>query len=180
MDNGRTDYLDDILWNFAWKECPGVTLYQLYVIHEGSAHPTIDVTLSGSPYHYIDSGYYIDDSNRFNWIWKIRASVKGYWGEWSAPVVFDVEPVNTDPPPATKARGTEFKLRDPYRGDCDNRPTGSVCIKFSDGYVWLIHDAIQGSSEAGRWNGKPIIVFYGFRADYYHVLGTSLIKEIPK
>jgi hypothetical protein len=67
-----------------------------------------------------------------------------------------------------------------YTGNCLARPTGSVCLKYDDGYVWLIYDSIAGGGDAGSWQGKQIRVAYGFKADYYHVLGTSLVKQVPK
>lgn len=182
MDNGRTDYLDNIIWDFDWKECPRASLYEIYVIQEGTALPLIDITLSGSPYHYFNSGLYIENNHTLNWTWKVRAMIKGQWGKWSEPAKFNIEPVNTDPSPITKKSAAQYnyKLQDPYLGNCSNTPAGSVCIKFTDGYIWLIHDSVQGSSTGGKWNGKTVVVFHGLKADYYHVLGTSAVKEIPK
>jgi hypothetical protein len=99
MDNGRTDRLDDIIWDFDWSDCIGATQYHLYVMHTGSSLPVIDDTdISGSSYHYVNPGAYITDANRFDWTWKVKAKVDGQWGDWSEIRTFDVEPVNTDPP----------------------------------------------------------------------------------
>ena len=97
LDNGRTDGLDDIVWDFDWSDCAGATQYHLYVIHAGAGLPMIDDSnISSSSYHYVGHGYIIDQ-NRYNWTWKVRAKVDGQWGGWSGTRTFDVEPVNSDP-----------------------------------------------------------------------------------
>jgi hypothetical protein len=68
-----------------------------------------------------------------------------------------------------------------YTGDCSKRPANSVCVRYEDGYVWLIFsDSITGWEKIGNWQGKIIQVAYGLHADYYHVLGTSLIMTVAK
>ncbi len=67
-----------------------------------------------------------------------------------------------------------------YTGDCGARPAGSICLKYPDGYVWLVYDSISGWGDVGSWQGKQIQVGYGFKADYYHVLGTLLIREVSR
>jgi hypothetical protein len=99
LDNGRTDRLDDIVWDFDWSDVPGASHYHLYVIHSGSWIPVIDrPDLTQSSFHDVSPGAYIIDANRFAWTWKVRAKVDGVWGDWSPVRTFDVEPVNTDPP----------------------------------------------------------------------------------
>ena len=74
----------------------------------------------------------------------------------------------------------QFEAQPPYGGDCRERPPGSVCLSFSDGYIWLINDSVRGWKEAGSWEGRRVEAAQGGKADYYHVLGTDLIKLVPK
>ena len=98
LDNGRTDRADGITWGFEWSECPAVDWYQLHVTHVGAANPYInDWNVFGLGYQHSVNAY-ISDSNRSNWVWKVRAWLGGRWGEWSESRPFDVEPVNTDQP----------------------------------------------------------------------------------
>ena len=78
LDNGRTDKLDDIIWDFDWSDCEGATQYHLFVVHEGAQFPIIDDSaITSSSYHYVSQGGYIADQNRFNWTWRARAMVNG-------------------------------------------------------------------------------------------------------
>ena len=98
LDNGRSDQLNHIIWDFDWSDCEGATQYHLFVINVEAINPVIDNNaITPSSYHYASLGYIID-AFRENWSWNIRAMVEGQWGEWSPTKTFDVEPVNTDPP----------------------------------------------------------------------------------
>jgi hypothetical protein len=99
LDNGRTDRLDNIIWEFDWSDYEDALKYHLYVIHPEATSPLIDEsTIKESNFDYLCESCYIIDENRFDWTWKIRAFVNGRWEDWSETRRFDVEPVNTDPP----------------------------------------------------------------------------------
>ena len=49
-------------------------------------------------------------------------------------------------PSSTSLIKGEFVETPPYRGNCRQRPPGSVCITYSDGYIWL--------SMIQYWDGK--------------------------
>jgi len=99
LDNGRTDRLDDIVWDFDWSDCEGASRYHLYVRYPGARAPVVDnADVPVSSYHLAEPGAYIGDLGRFGWTWRVRAMVGSEWGEWSETRTFDVEPVNTDPP----------------------------------------------------------------------------------
>ncbi len=98
LDNGRYDKQDDIVWDFDWSDIGGATKYNLYVKGEEAFIPLINREIDTSSYHYLCSGCYITEGNRFNWKWKVRAYVDGKWRKWSETRRFDVEPPNTDPP----------------------------------------------------------------------------------
>jgi len=104
LDNGRTDSLDDIIWDFDWSDCEGATQYHLFVKYPGAGiSPVIDDdTIKDSSYHSVSPGSYIAEQNRHGWTWKVRAKIGGQWGEWSETRTFDVEPLNTDPPRKAK------------------------------------------------------------------------------
>jgi hypothetical protein len=70
-----------------------------------------------------------------------------------------------------------------YTGDCKNRPAGSICLGFDDGYIWFLspfNDAVTGWGEAGTWQGKKIQVASGQFADYQHIVGTNLVRKVKK
>lgn len=97
LDNGRTDKLDDIVWDFDWADIPGSTLYELYVSRVGAVTPLINKTnISTSSYHFVLPSY-ITQNNLSNWEWKVRAYLNDEWIEWSVPRTFSVESPNTDP-----------------------------------------------------------------------------------
>ena len=64
-------------------------------------------------------------------------------------------------------------------GDC-RRPPRGTCIRYDDGYTWLVYDTVLGWDKRGSWQGRTIQVVVGAKADYYHVLGTRYIREEPK
>ncbi len=69
----------------------------------------------------------------------------------------------------------------PYTGDCKQRPANSICLRYDDGYIWLVNDnAITSWDDAGNWQGYAVRVAHGVQADYYHVLGTNLIMIMMK
>jgi chitodextrinase len=59
-----------------------------------------------------------------------------------------------------------------YSEDCRNRSKGSVCVTYSDGYVWLVYDSISGWDTYG-----DVQIAHGYEADYYHILDTECIKR---
>jgi hypothetical protein len=97
MDNGRTDALDDIVWDFSWSDVPGASEYELCVAHTGSQFPFIERQgLADSSFHHVSHGAYI--SFPTGWTWKVRARVGGTWQDWSEVRPFRVERLNADPP----------------------------------------------------------------------------------
>jgi len=67
-----------------------------------------------------------------------------------------------------------------YTGHCEDLPTGSTCIKFSDGYIWAVHDYRIDCHPhiVGTSNTKCIEMFRCYYGNYYHILGTSLIMSV--
>jgi len=73
-----------------------------------------------------------------------------------------------------------YKQQASYSGNCAARTAGTVCLGFSDGFVWLINDAITGQQDRGTFEGKTIRVAEGRKAYYFHILGTTWVRELPK
>jgi len=74
----------------------------------------------------------------------------------------------------------DFKERLPYR-DRGIFVIGAGCITYTDNYKLLISDQFIDSvpEVAGMWRGLSVEVIHGLKADYYHVLGTWLMKISP-
>lgn len=73
-----------------------------------------------------------------------------------------------------------FKERLPYRDRGIPIP-GTSRIAYSDDYKLLLSDLFACSAPvvAGFWRGISVEVIHGLKADYYHVLGTWLVKIVP-
>ena len=127
LDNGRTDRLDDIIWDFDWSDVEGATQYHLYIIGSEATIPVIDSSnITSSSYHHVSHGSYIAEYNRYGWTWKVRAKVDGQWSEWSETWTFDVEPVNTDPwQDTTSVTLPDANLEAAIRGAL-NKPQGPI------------------------------------------------------
>jgi len=74
-----------------------------------------------------------------------------------------------------------FQEQPPYSGDCANPPAGSACIRFRDGYLWLVQDVIEVKrKEVGAWGGRSVVEATGRRSRYEHILGTQYVKAVAK
>ncbi len=69
-----------------------------------------------------------------------------------------------------------------YAGSCDQLPMGAICLTYSDNYRWVVSDYRIDCFPvfAGFCNRKPIELIRCYNADYYHILGTSLIMSVPR
>lgn len=82
-------------------------------------------------------------------------------------------------PPAPARR---FHERLSYTGDASWLPTGSICLTFSDNYKWIVHDfwIDRYPTFVGKGNCLPIELIRCYYADYYHIIGTSLVMSVPR
>lgn len=73
-----------------------------------------------------------------------------------------------------------FRERLPYRDSGISIP-GASRVAYSDDYKLLLIDRFVCSAPAvaGFWRGFGVEVIHGLKADYYHVLGTWLVKIAP-
>jgi hypothetical protein len=74
-----------------------------------------------------------------------------------------------------------FQEQASYSGDCASPPAGSVCIRFRDGYEWLVQDVVAGRhNQVGSWGNHPVLEATGKQARYQHILGTQYVKSESK
>lgn len=70
---------------------------------------------------------------------------------------------------------TGFNNQPSYTGNCQNRPPGTVCAKYEDGYIWLIDEPVTG------WNKtQNIQAAIGSNHIFLHILNTTQVKKVPK
>jgi heat shock protein HslJ len=100
LDNGRSDRPETREWEFRWSACPAAAAYRLYVIGPTATVPLIDEVTGDTAYRFVTQTSYTPDRARRGWTWRVRARFNEQWGPWSETRSFDVEPVNTDPPPS--------------------------------------------------------------------------------
>jgi len=68
---------------------------------------------------------------------------------------------------------TDYIEQQTYQGDCQNRPPGSTCVQYNDGYTCLVFESIYGWDLNGN-----LQIAHGYNGDYYHVLGSNRIKFV--
>lgn len=98
------------------------------------------------------------------------------------------QPTKTSPPtdtiqpttPAPPQSPAGYSEQSSYSGDCSSRPPNTVCVKYSDGFIWLVDDSIQSWKNGGTWEGHLIKIAEGFKYDYYHILDTNYVKKVKK
>jgi hypothetical protein len=72
-----------------------------------------------------------------------------------------------------------FEAQPSYLGT--RQPDSEVILRFSDGYLWLITDAVEGwETHSCSDSGLAVETARGFRARYHHVLFTQLVKTVPR
>jgi ABC-type sugar transport system substrate-binding protein len=85
-------------------------------------------------------------------------------------------PEGTSVPPGTPPSAI-YAERPSYSGNCRLRPRGTVCVRFSDGYMWLLPDSIGGFQRIQEGN-EAVEIASGTKALYYHVLKTNKIRVV--
>lgn len=98
VDNGRRDARDLMIWSFSWQGCTGDESYHLVVRRKGAPNQLIDEDDIEVPWFRYESRAHVIDTELSGWTWKLRAKRKGTWGAWSQPYLFQVEPLDSDPP----------------------------------------------------------------------------------
>ncbi len=72
---------------------------------------------------------------------------------------------------------TGFIEQPSYSGDCRLRPRGTVCVRYGDGYIWLISSSVYGMRQIQEGD-DTIQIAVGDEALYYHVLKTNKVKLV--
>ena len=72
------------------------------------------------------------------------------------------------------AYGSPWQQMDSYSGDCKARPAGTVCVRYGDGYIWLVRGAITGWKEVVE-SGQKIQVAIATTGRYRHLLYTNYV-----
>ena len=86
------------------------------------------------------------------------------------------------------SRSISFYEQSRYTGDCSSRPSGTVCLGFIDGYIWLIttsggacDDNLDYYSEGRQVHVACGGNFFPYNnIEYHHVLNTNLVKKVIK
>jgi hypothetical protein len=71
----------------------------------------------------------------------------------------------------TLRRSNDWWEQKSYSLDCESRPAQTVCVKYEDGYIWLVRDSISGWEKAGA-----VQTAVGITARYEHILGTNSVR----
>lgn len=71
----------------------------------------------------------------------------------------------------TLRRTADWWEQDSYALDCTTRPTGTVCVSYDDGFVWLVKDTILRWERRGR-----VQTAVGAAARYEHRIGTPSVR----
>jgi hypothetical protein len=104
--------------------------------------------------------------------------------QWLIRVYFNKGTTNIVPDPNTPSVSASnsggFANQPSHTGDCKYTPQGSSCLRFEDGYVWLVYDGVRSQQQFGTYPGNRIIEALGQRAAYYHVLNTNLVRTVPR
>jgi len=84
---------------------------------------------------------------------------------------------NEQQPLPQREPGAGWKAQPPFVGDPRNRPPGTVCISFADGYLWLISESVDGR-ESWREGDRTVEAAMSQRRRYEHALGTQEVRIV--
>lgn len=124
--------------------------------------PQVDLTSAGSPWSSTPPAGYPNDcffpANGFYPGGSIAETAPSH----SHPVVPSVDL-------------TGFITQPSFAGNCQTRPPGTVCLKFEDGYIWLIDEPVT------KWTkNQNIQAVTGSKSIFLHILNTKQVKKVPK
>jgi hypothetical protein len=73
----------------------------------------------------------------------------------------------------TLRRSNDWWEQESYSLDCRSRPVGTVCVRYDDGYIWLVRDSISS------WERRGVVqTAIGLAARYEHIIGTSFVRIV--
>lgn len=73
----------------------------------------------------------------------------------------------------TLRRSNDWWEQESYSLDCTSRPQCTVCLRYDDGYIWLVRDSIRSWERQGA-----VQTAVGLAARYEHIIGTSSVRII--
>ena len=71
----------------------------------------------------------------------------------------------------TLRRSNDWWEQETYSLDCASRPPCTVCVRYDDGYIWLVRDAIQSWERTG-----DVQTAVGSTTRYEHIIGTNSVR----
>jgi len=89
---------------------------------------------------------------------------------WSASREFHFGTVVVLGDPALR-RSNDWWEQESYSLDCTSRPVGTVCVRYDDGYIWLVRDSIRSWERIGA-----VQIAVGIEARYEHIINTSSVR----
>ncbi len=73
----------------------------------------------------------------------------------------------------TLRRSNDWWAQESYSLDCTSRPECTVCVRYDDGYIWLVRDSIRSWERLGAAQTAV-----GSTARYEHIIGTDFVRII--
>jgi len=71
----------------------------------------------------------------------------------------------------TLRRSNDWWEQEPYSLDYTSRPADTVCVRYDDGFLWLVKDSIRGWERDGA-----VQTAVGLVARYEHIIGTRFVR----
>ena len=71
----------------------------------------------------------------------------------------------------TLRRSNDWWDQESYSLDCTSRLECTVCVRYDDGYIWLVRDSIRSWERIGA-----IQTAVGLAARYEHIIGTNFVR----
>lgn len=71
----------------------------------------------------------------------------------------------------TLRRSNDWWEQESYSLDCTSKPECTICVRYDDGYIWLVRDSIHSWERLGA-----VQTAVGLAARYEHIIGTSSVR----
>jgi len=73
----------------------------------------------------------------------------------------------------TLRRSNDWWEQESYPLDCTTRPSCTVCVRYEDGFIWLVRDSIRSWERVGS-----VQTAVGSVARYEHIIGTNSVRIV--
>lgn len=181
MDNGRSDGLDDVVWEFSWLPCGGAEAYQLTVdLRAPTIRSTgwVDVETVATEYTFTRE-HHFGNGMLEGWSWRVRARVGGEWGPWPEERGFSVEPPDSDPITGFGEPGDCPLPLEPEAGAVLDNGRADLFDEMVWSFAWTSCPGASAYWLAVLRDGEPAAVISDrpIRANRHEVVGISYIPE---